>query len=211
MTSTDVSAILYAMEYAYSASALRGDPAGGPDVFQTAKQAAAKDTLLGGECYDKTKLMALGATPADFFDADYVNNVGFQCAAVPLGTDCSMAPSTPAGDAPLWKSRWIEDRPHLDAASVPILLWFGGMDTTVKPGWAGCVRDRINTDIGATGATTTAKFCFDAAAQHRDIIRGTAADYVNEWIAARAGIGSEPTACTDFPATTTCAPPTNDY
>ena len=212
MTSTDVSAILYAMEYAYSASALRGDPAGGPDVFQAAKQAAAKDTILGGECYDQAKLMALGAAPADFFDADYVSNVGFQCAANPIGSDCTMAPSTPAGDAPLWKSRWIEDRPALDATlGVPILVWFGGMDTTVKPGWAGCVRDRIDTNLGATGATTTVKYCFEAAAQHRDIIRSSAADYVNQWIAARAGIGSDPTACPEFPATTTCAPPTNDY
>lgn len=209
MTSTDTSAILYAMEYPYSSSALHGDPAGGADVFQTAKQQAIKDTLLGGACYDAAKLQALGATPADFFDANYVNNVGLACGASPT-PDCTMAPSTPAGDAPLWKARWIADRPPLDAKSAPMLIWFGGMDTTVKPGWAGCVRDRVNSDIGTSG-TTMAKFCYDAAAQHRDIVRGPAADYVNQWIAARAGIGAEPTACTPFPSTTACAPPTNDY
>ena len=45
-------------------------PADGLAVFQTAKQQAAKDTILGGDCYDSAKLKALGAGPSDFFDAN---------------------------------------------------------------------------------------------------------------------------------------------
>jgi hypothetical protein len=122
-----------------------------------------------------------------------------------------MAPSTPAGDAPLWKSRWVQDRPPLDAAGPPMLIWFGGMDTTVKPEWAACVKKRVDADIAVAPATATAKYCYEAAAQHRDIVRSGAADYVNQWIAARGGVGTEPAACPDFPSTQTCVPPTNDY
>ena len=157
-TATDPSFVLYTMEYDYSAGALRGDANGGLDVFQAAKQQAAKDVLLGGDCYDNAKLVALGARPADFFDMDFVNNVGFNCAANPIQPDCTMAPSTPAGDAPLWLSRWQEDRPALDPNGAPILIWNGGMDTFVTPGRAECAREKLNNDLMATaGATTTVK------------------------------------------------------
>jgi pimeloyl-ACP methyl ester carboxylesterase len=210
MNATDTSSVLYTMEYAYSAGVLRGDPGDGLAVFQTAKQQAAKDALLGGECYDQAKVAALGTTPQDFYDADYVSNVGFSCAAAPFGADCTMAPSTPAGDAPLWVSRWKEDRPALDDKSAPVLIWYGGMDTTVKPGWAECAREKMVKDVSAAGATTMVKFCYDAAAGHRDIIRDASADFVNQWIAARAGIGAEPAACTDFPSGMMCLQPPND-
>lgn len=219
-TASDVSSILYAMEYAYTAGALRGDPGGGLAVFQTAKQQAAKDTLLGGECYDAARLQALGATPADFFDTNYVNNVGFSCAANPLSSDCTMAPSTPAGDAPLWVSRWKEDRPALDPMGAPILIWLGGKDTADRPGFAECAREKFTKDLSAAGSTATVKYCFDADAQHRDVIRRAPGDYVNQWIAARGGVGSEPSGpCPDFtlPWTdpsgasgSTCETPPND-
>ena len=219
-TSTDLSTILYSMEYAYTAGLLRGDANGGLDVFQAAKQQAAKDTILGGECYDQTKLEALGATPADFFDMNYVNNVGLACAAAPFGMDCSQAPTTPAGDAPLWVSRWKEDRPALDPMGGPILIWTGGQDAANRPGFAECAREKFAKDLSAAGATTTIKYCFDADAAHRDIIRRAPADYVNQWIAARAGVGAEPTGpCADVPSPwtdpsgttgTACETPPND-
>jgi pimeloyl-ACP methyl ester carboxylesterase len=220
-TAADSTTVLYAMEYAYSAGALRGDTGGGLAVFQAAKQQAAKDALFGGECYDVPKLMALGTKPSDFFDMNYVSNVGFNCAASPLGSDCTMAPSTPAGDAPLWVSRWKEDRPALDATNgAPILIWYGGKDTSSRPGFAECTREKFAKDLSAPGATTTVKYCFDATSDHRDIIRGAAPDYINQWIAARAGVGPEPTgSCASVPnpwtdadgtTGTTCETPPND-
>lgn len=202
-TSTDVSTILYSMEYAYTAGVLRGDPNEGLSVFQTAKQQAAKDAMLGGDCYDQPKLEALGATPADFFDMNYVQNVGFNCAANPLNlppdyTGCNTAPSTPAGDAPLWLSRWAEDRPALDPMGPPILVWQGGKDASDRPGFAECAREKFAKDLMSAGATTTIKSCFDGVAAHRDIIRRAPADYVNQWIAARGGVGDEPTVACDM-------------
>jgi hypothetical protein len=198
------------MEYAYTAGALRGDTGGGLAVFQTAKQQAAKDAMLGGECYDSTKLQALGNAPADFFDMNYVQNVGLQCAANPLGADCTQAPSTPAGDAPLWLSRWREDRPALDDKSAPILIWYGAMDASVTPGRAQCARNKFTTDLMSGGATTTIQYCYDSAAAHRDIIRDATGDYVNHWIAARGGAGTDPGACPAFPTGVACETPPND-
>ena len=193
---------------------LRGDPNDGLDVFQAAKQQAAKDTMLGGECYDSAKLQALGNTPADFFDSNYVQTVGFDCAANPLNTapypGCMEVTSTPAGDAPLWLSRWREDRPALDDMSAPILIWYGGMDASVTQGRAQCARNKFAGDLKSGGATTTVQYCFDSAAAHRDIIRGTAHDYVNQWIAARGGAGSDPGACPAFPSGVACETPPND-
>jgi hypothetical protein len=193
------------MEYVYSSGELRDGPGHGVDVFQTAKQAAVKDTLLGGECYDTTKLQALGATPADFYDPSYVTNVGSNCAANTFNPDCTM------GDAPKWKARWIQDRPALDPQGAPLLIFYGGNDTYVKPGWAECMRERFAQNLSAAGATTTVKICWDANATHNNIIRGADPDYVNQWIAARGGVGAEPSACTDFPTGMMCLVPPNDF
>jgi len=197
----DVNAILYAMEYAYSAGELR-DPGHGVDVFQTAKQTAAKDTILN-ECYDGAKLQTLGATPADFFEMNYVNNVGAACAVNPFTPDCTSA------EAMLWKARWLEDRPPLDKSSAPIILFFGAMDTLVTTGRAECGRKKIAADL--MGGTTTATSCYNDVAAHRDIIRGSDPEYLNKWIAAKGGVGADPGSCPEFPAGRVCQTPPNDY
>src|SRR6185312_6740340 len=127
----DLSSILYSMEYAYSAGELRDGAGHGVDVFATAKQAAAKDAMLGGECYDMAKIQALGATPGDFFDSTYVNAVGNACA---LGGSCTDPLSTK------WKALWQNDRPALDPNGAPLLILNGGADTFVIPGRANCAK-----------------------------------------------------------------------
>ena len=86
------------------------------------------------------------------------------------------------------------------------------MDATVKPGCAQCALDKFAKDLSAGGATTTMHHCYDANAGHRDIVRTVDADYINQWIAARAGVGSDPDAstCPAFPSTITCQTPPND-
>jgi pimeloyl-ACP methyl ester carboxylesterase len=204
MTSKDVSLILYSMEYFYTAAELRDGPGAGLAVFQTAKQQAVKDTLLGDICYDQTKLQALGATPADFFDSNFVSDVGFDCAANPVAPDCTK------GDAPKWLARWQEDRPTIDDQSAPILVYFGGKDGAIKPGYARCAIDKLNKDVSSGGATTKITACFDANQGHREIVRSTVADTVNQWIAARAGVGTDPP-CDAFPMTQMCETPPNDW
>ena len=209
-TTNDSSAIFYTMEYAYSAGLLRGDPSQGLAVFKPDKQAGAKDAMVGGDCYDAARLQALGTKPSDFFDSDYVNNVGFNCAATPFGTDCTQAPSTPAGDAPLWLSRWTEDRPALDPMGAPLLIWYGGMDSYVKPGWAECAREKLARDFSTPGATTQVRYCYDPAADHAGLLDGSDPDYINAWIAAQVGLGADPGSCMPFPTGMTCLTPPND-
>ena len=115
-TSTDSTAILYTMEYAYSASLLRGDGSDGLARVPAGEAGGGEGRARRRRVLRRARLAALGARPSDFFIADYVSNVGFNCAANPIGSDCTQAPSTPAGDAPLWAARWKEDRPSLDAS-----------------------------------------------------------------------------------------------
>ena len=117
------------------------------------------------------------------------------------------------GDAPKWLARWKEDRPAVDDHGPPILVYFGGKDPAVKPGLAKCAIDKLNTDIAAAGATTKITVCLDPTASHRDIVRTADSDAINVWIAARAGIGSDPdpSTCPAFPSTETCTVPPNDW
>lgn len=199
-TTADVSSILYAMAYGYSAGELRDGT--GLDVFATAKQAAARDALFSGECYDGAKLQALGGTPAEFFEPAYVETVGGTCA---IGGDCT---ATLAAD---WKTRWQEDRPALDPTGAPVLAIYGGQDTFITPSRAQCGRNKLASDIAANGSTTTVQNCYSASAGHRDIVRTADADYVIAWIANQAGIGPEPAPCTEVPSGTLCGTIPNDF
>jgi pimeloyl-ACP methyl ester carboxylesterase len=185
-TTDNTNTVLYAMAYAYSAGELRDGT--GDSVFDTAKQAAAVEVINGGECYDKAKMMALGATPADFFLPAYVSEVGNACA---ISGSCSTTLSTK------WQTWWKEDRPPIDAMGAPILAMFGGGDMTVTLARAGCAKKKIDADIAAvSGATTSVSYCMTENYDHRDMPRGPAPGYINEWIAARGGVGAEPAACT---------------
>lgn len=197
----DISAILYAMAYAYSATELREGAGTGTDVFQTAKRTAAKDALLGGSCYDQAKLMALGTNPSEWFDATYVTQVAGQCA---LSGNCTDPMAVK------WRARWPEERPPIDATGAPILAIFGGADTFVNGARAACGRNKWMADISGAGSTTQITNCYTETAAHRDFPRTADTDYLMAWIANKAGIGAAPAACTPPPATA-CAPFPNDY
>jgi pimeloyl-ACP methyl ester carboxylesterase len=198
-TATDTNAILYSMEYAYSAGELREGTGHGVDVFQLAKQAAAKDTILGTECYDKAKLQALGDRPVDFYDTTYVSVVGGSCALDSFNPNNCLDAL-----AAKWKGWWIEDRPPI-SATAPLLVLFGGMDTTITPARAQCDRNRFMRD----GANVT--YCYNPGAMHRDLVRGPDIDYANQWIAAKAGVGDDPGGCTPPPTSEACPIPPSDY
>jgi hypothetical protein len=89
-------------------------------------------------------------------------------------------------------ARYAEDRPHLEgqATEVPMLLAWGGMDTTIGPDRITCAIDRLHED----GVSLTV--CVDPGADHGGIL-ATKADHVADWIAARTLSSAEPTACAD--------------
>jgi acetyl esterase/lipase len=202
-TSTDVNTILYMMTYAYSARELRDGAGHGVDVFAADKQAAAKDVIIGGECYDKPKMMALGTKPSQFFAMDYVSIVGGQCA---LNGTCDDPLATE------WKSTWIGDRPTIDATGAPMLVITSPGDTFVTPQRAACAKKAFDAALTATGATTTVDYCQAASTSsgHRDLVRTTDVDYLMSWVAAKAGIGAAPPACT-APAAGDCGSLPQDF
>ena len=162
------------MEYAYSAGALRGDPGDGLAVFQTAKQQAAKDALLGGECYDATKLAALGTKPSRLLRPRLRQrrrlHLRRQLARHRLHA---------------WRRRRRRatrrcgcraGRKIVRRSTIRRAACSSGTAATTrrsKPGWAECANEKIDKDLSAAGATATVTYCFDPQAAHRDTVRST--------------------------------------
>jgi hypothetical protein len=199
-TSVDPYPILYSMFYFYSAGELRDGPGMGVSMFQPAQQAPAKQVVLSDTCFDAKDLQAMGSAPTDFYDTTFVHDVGL-CAT---GSDCTQ------GVAPTWLARWEQDRPHLDPMGPPILIWYGGLDSFVAPGYAECAIERFAKDFSSAGATATTSICYDAKSMHGPLAH-LHVDYVNQWIAARAGLGPDPASCPSFPTGMTCEVPPNDF
>ncbi|HXU74117.1 MAG TPA: alpha/beta fold hydrolase [Polyangia bacterium] len=203
-TNADSTAILFAMWYFYAEGELLDGPGMGLSMFQPSKRDLVRTTLVAGQsCYDATDLQMLGTTTSDFFDQSFIDNVGSNCAATPFNVDCSSP------DATKWLARWKADRPPLDPMGAPLLVWYSGGDQDVTVGFAQCARDRFASDLADPSATATITYCFDPSSGHTSVPKMNA-DHVNHWIAARAGIGSEPS-CAPFPTGQTCATPPNDY
>lgn len=195
-TTDDVAEILYSMMYFYSVGELLDGPGHGTDNF--AMPAAAKQVLVGGACYDSAGLAMLGTSSSDIYNASFVSDVGVNCADG--AGDCSSPAST------LWLSRWKADRPPLDPAGAPMLVWFGALDTFLKPSLAQCVHDTATTEVGAS----LVRYCYDQTATHNSLVRADS-DYVNKWIGFQAGIGSDPGSCPTFDSGGTCLVPPVNY
>ena len=195
-TAADPYEILYSMEYFYSAGELLDGPGHGTDNF--AMPAAAKQVLVGGACYDTVGLAALGTNSPDIYNASFVADVGVNCADG--GGDCSSAAST------LWLSRWKTDRPAHDPNGPPMLVWFGALDTFLKPSLAQCVQDTATAEVG----TSLIRYCYDPMSTHTGLVRADS-DYVNKWIGFKAGLGSDPGACPTFNSGGSCLVPPVNY
>lgn len=203
-TSASGYALMYDLDYFYSHGELYDGPGGGVAMIQPAKRDMVKSFLMN-QCMPSAPpgvdITTLGATPSDFFDNNFINSIG------PCGTgfgSCSDA------TALTWTARFKADRPPIDPKGPPLLIFNGGMDTNFPPPRAQCMFDKLAADLaGATAPTTTIAGCLDPNAQHFDIMRKDV-DYANQWIAARAGIGPEPSPCMPFPTGLTCqTPPPN--
>ncbi len=187
-----------AIWYLYTHAELLDGAGHGGDPFKADKRAAIKsfvDTACDADT--EAQLTPLGADIRDLFDPAFSASVAL---AAGLGNPC--------GDelCRKWDARFKADRPHLtgDLAKVPILLPYGGKDTTIGNDRMACVLDRLDTD--------KAKYtlCFEPETDHTGIVN-VRSDYVSEWIAARTLDGPEPAACPATFARPACAtPPPND-
>ncbi|MCU1278297.1 MAG: Triacylglycerol lipase precursor [bacterium] len=204
-TSDSGYAIMYDLDYFYSHGEMYDGPGGGLAMIQPAKRDAVKSFLMD-QCSPMPSppgvdITTLGATPTDFFDNNFIDSLS--------GCGIGFGGCTDA-TAMTWTARFSADRPPIDPNGPPLMIFDGGMDANFPPPRAQCMFDKLDADLmGATTPTTKIATCFDPDAQHFDIMRRDV-DYANQWIAARAGIGPEPTPCTPFPTGLTCqTPPPN--
>ena len=113
--------------YHYTQAELLDGPGEGIKLFKAEKQAAVKQ-FIDGACWGEYKLLSDNATFAyELFVDSFPTTIGYPAAG--LG-QCN-------GDATCekWVARYKADRPNLTgaAATTPILLMYGGADTTITP------------------------------------------------------------------------------
>jgi hypothetical protein len=219
-TADNAGPIAYAMEYFYGHGELIDGPGHGLDPFRAALRTRVQ-TLETTSCLldVAAETQALGATPADIFDPTFVSAVG----------PCGAFGSCTSPLATTWQQRFLDDRPPIDPAGPPILIWEGLADTTVTPGLLQCALDKIQNDLVSSPGmpSTVVTVCADPIAIHgaayapgTDLTVGITRrdiDHVNRWIAARTMGGPEPTGCSPWPdalpdggAITCPNPPPND-
>jgi dienelactone hydrolase len=190
------------------------DPGHGLDIFREDKKAGIK-SFIDNACLKSSypELEALGTTAKDLYTQDFQDAISLSAAA---GATCDDPASSPV-KGPLcqkWMARYAADRPHLEgaAAKVPMLVLYGGADTTIPKDRMSCVFDRLKTDA------VNFKVCYDPPSTHSGLVTAKS-EYVNDWIANVALGEAAPAACAldenavtgDGGALVKCAtPPPND-
>lgn len=183
-TSSSAYILAYQLIYYYTHGELLDGAGHGVDLIKPEKQAAVT-TLVTTQCLTPVAegMKTLGAIPADYFVPTAVDVLG----------NCGLSGTCTAEPSPKWFARFLADRPAIDTAGAPIVMWFGEKDSTVTPGFARCAVEKIQVDLGATG-TTAITTCADPDGDHSSGPRKQAA-WVNDWIAARVDGTAAPT-CT---------------
>lgn len=192
--------------YHYTQAELLDGPGEGKKLFNP-NNADALDAFVKTTCWGQKeeKLLPLGMYADEYFDPKFVESVGKPSLGV-VG-DCISTDAV----CLKWKARYSADRPHLTgvAKTVPILLTYGGKDTTIPIGRMKCAIDRLIED------QTKLQVCFDADKDHGGIVSARA-DYVGDWIANVALGAPAPAACAANESAVTAiapdcdSPPPND-
>lgn len=183
--------------YLYTHAELRDGQGHGTDIFAASKKAAVK-SFVDGDCWnaDYPDLKMSGMSANDFLDSAFIQAVKNPAAGLGCMTSddpatcCASSGGSDVALCTKWMTRFVNDWPHFtgSALKVPILSLYGGQDQTITPDIAACVFTRYKAD------NANYKVCFDPAGSHSSIV-SVRADYVNDWIAARALGGAEPAAC----------------
>ncbi|AKV02475.1 Triacylglycerol lipase precursor [Labilithrix luteola] len=187
--------------YHYTQAELLDGPGEGKKLFAAAKQDAVKD-FVDTQCWASSypKLEALGTYGYELFDAAFVKAVSARAA---YGGDCD-----PGSVCEKWIKRYSADRPHITGAAVkvPILMLYGGADTTIPPTRMRCGLDRLKDD------GVNLSVCIEASATHGSIL-DMRSSYVADWLGSVTLGEAAPAACAanESAITATCAvPPPND-
>jgi pimeloyl-ACP methyl ester carboxylesterase len=161
--------------YHYTHAELLDGPDAALEMFPEANREAIKQ-FVQNDCWADSYpiLETLGKTLLDVFDPAF-----YMAVMASAGAGAACPTEDPAMSiCQKWMKRYVEDRPHLagEAAKVPILVVYGGKDTTIPPDRFQCALDRLVAD----GVPMTQ--CFDPEASHGEVV-ATQADFVLSWLA----------------------------
>jgi pimeloyl-ACP methyl ester carboxylesterase len=174
----------FAVEYFYTHAELYDGRGRGAALFTRSAQAALPGFV--SSCSFENDPSVLGTLPSDIFQASLINAVG-PC-GVSGGSACT------SGLAATWERRFRADRPKLDAAGAPVVLWQGANDLVINPLLAKCGIDKISADLPPSSRTAKFTQCGDPVAAHEDLLSNQMG-WVTRWIDARALGTAEPAAC----------------
>lgn len=156
----------YAIQYMWTHAERYEGRAAAEQIFTERARAGVRAYVDNGCLLDEdTQVPALGTLPSDVFDAALSDDL-LSCVLAPDTSCTSMASMT-------WRARFAADRPHLDPMGAPVMMLFGGADTTITPGRAQCAIDRVKADLAVAGATATLTVCGDPAGIHSGIASPT--------------------------------------
>jgi pimeloyl-ACP methyl ester carboxylesterase len=199
--SADPSPTAISIWFHYTNGELMDGPGHGLDPFSASQQSVithfidndcwaagwsgtgAPDSWDSGTMYPD--LQAAGTDALSFFDPFFANAIEKSAA---FGTT-----SRPCGDddagllCQKWMARYAADRPHL-SNTPPILISYGGADTTLIPPLMQCVTQRLQQDNAGYS------FCLDPMYGHGGNLRAHA-DYAADWIGAQTLGETPPAAC----------------
>lgn len=176
---TDIPAAV-SLWYNYTHGELFDGPGHGVDVFKASSRAAIK-AFVDTQCWEPEphpELTGLGTHVSDLYDPAFGNSVGLPAAFTGA---CSDATCT------TWLKRYADDRPHI-TSKLPILVLYGGSDTSIDPTRITCAVDRLKDDAA------NMSFCYMQGEDHHTIL-GAKADYVADWIAGLTLGKTPPDAC----------------
>lgn len=161
--------------YHYTAAEVHDGPGRAADILRPDKHDAVKkfvDETCWGPPYPL--MNALGTNLLDVFEPSFTDAVKV---AAGFGSECpQQEPSKSVCEK--WIGRYLEDRPHLTgkAATVPILLTYGGKDDAITPDRFQCVLDRLHED------QANLEYCYDPEGMHGEL-PAQLGGYAINWIA----------------------------
>jgi predicted esterase len=161
--------------YHYTLAELYDGPGRAADIVKPDKYEGVKkfvDDTCWGPPYPA--MDALGTNLQDVFDPAFTSAVQ---ASAALGAECP-ADEPAKSTCEKWIARYLSDRPHLTgkAATIPILVNYGGKDDAIPSDRFQCVLDRLHED------KVNLEYCFDPEGMHGELPLQLSGYTIN-WIA----------------------------
>jgi pimeloyl-ACP methyl ester carboxylesterase len=184
----------FVIEYFYTHAEVLDGAGQGQLLFQPAKRAALANYI--NQCsFSEALCSFINPVPPELGSAAEFFQPDLYAAVTACGVDTAACNASPL--AKTWHRRFKADRPKLDRAGAPTLMWHGALDTVVPMAFGTCAYEKIANDLSGNPAAKFT-FCGDKYANH-DQILSFDLSWVMSWINARALGTPEPAACLDYP------------